>query len=439
MANLFSNNSKRYSMHQIALAASVASAAVLVQVSGVPVAGFGSTAAYAFSGDVTLENLTIKDKESVTVIRRVDVVNSNLEKSEIAKLFEPSTKGEEAAAIFAKLKASKLSIPEIQLSGKDGFKGSIREIVATDIDQGKIAKLSISGFEGGDKAAKGPTNLKIGSILMEGADLSKLLEAARTGKPPEADNINNTMDRLSIGPMEMTLPDDKTPKDAPGGNFTKIRIAGVEGIKDKSVLPAQRGTFEIKNFSIELPKASNEAKQLAAFGYDKLDMGIKLQGTMDEAKKQVVIDDLTISGVNIGALGLKAQMGNYTKPAAGADQNAKVMALMTSDISSAQLSFANTGVFEKSVAFLAKQQNKKPEDLKAEWSAISGAMLPALLGGDPAGKIIGDAVAKFIASPRNITIAAKAKNGAVKIMDLQQIKSPQELLAKIDISANANQ
>ena len=103
----------------------------------------GSSIAHA--ADVTLENLNLIDKGSTFAIKRVDVTDSNLDKSEIAKLFMTETKPEEAAAIVRKLKASKFSIPEIQIMDKDGFKGTLRDFLATNLNEGKVAKITVIG------------------------------------------------------------------------------------------------------------------------------------------------------------------------------------------------------------------------------------------------------------------------------------------------------
>ena len=225
---------------------------------------------------------------------------------------------------------------------------------------------------------------------------------------------------------------------APGGNLNRFRLAAIEGTNDKSALPKLRATFEFRNFVFEPVKGSSEAASLNEYGYDKLDLGLKIIGTYDEAGKKLSVENVTFSGVDMGSLGLKAELGNYVKPKAGSPQAADQQAFLNATLSSVQLAYVNSGMFEKAVSVLAKQQGKAPDAMKAEWSAIATAMLPAILGGDPAGKTIGDAVSKFIASPKSLTIGATAKGAPVKIQELSGAKSPQDVLSKINVTASAN-
>ncbi len=399
----------------------------------------GSTASFAYTGDVMIDDLKIVDKDTTATIKRIEVLGSNLEKSEIIKLFETSTKPEERATLLAKLQASKFSIPDIQISGKDEFKGAFKDFLAVNIDKGKVGKLTLTGFEGADKAAKGSTSIKIGATMMESVDLSKILEAARTGKPPEAMDFQNQASKMSVTNISVMTPDAKTPKDAAGGNSNKITVASIEGTSEATSGTVKKGMFEVKNMTIEFPKASSEAKSLAEFGYEKLDMGMKMRATIDETAKKFNFEEITLSGVNMGALTLAGKFENFVQSPAGASQDVKMANLMAAQIASVQISFANSGVFDKAVAQMAKQQNGKAEDLKAQWSAMAGSMLPAILGGDPAGKTIGDAVVKFISNPKNVTIGATSKGAPIAISSFTTAKSPADVLSKINVTASANQ
>lgn len=395
--------------------------------------------AVAHAADVTLENLNLSDKGSTFAIKRVEVTDSNLDKSEIAKLFMTETKPEEAAAIVRKLKASKFSIPEILITDKDGFKGTLRDFVATNLNEGKVAKISVAGFDGSKADADGATSVKVGQMVMDNADLTKLLDAAKDKSKPDPNAASQAVDHMLISNVDVAVPADGVAATAPGGNLNRFRIAAIEGTNDKSALPKLRATFEFRNFVFEPVKGSSEAASINEYGYDKLDLGLKIVGTYDEAGKKLSVENVTFSGVDLGALGLKAEIGNYVKPKTGAPQSADQQAFLNATLASAQLSFVNSGMFEKAVSVLAKQQGKAPEAMKAEWSAIATAMLPAILGGDPAGKTIGDAVSKFIASPKSLTIGATAKGAPVKVQDLAGAKSPQDVLSKITVTASANQ
>ena len=414
------------------LALMLAGAACIVPVSGIPGAWIGQSIAYA--ADVTLDNIVVSDKGSTFTIKRVDVTDTNLGKDEILKLFKTETKGDEAAAIVRKLKAAKFSVPEIQIVDKDGFKGTLRDFVATNLNEGKFGKISIAGFDGSNSDGKKKTDVKIGNMVMDNADLAKLLDAAKDKRKPDPGAASQAVEHARVENIEIAIPAEGVP-DA----LNRIRIASIEGTNDRAVLPKQKAVFEIRNLLFDPAKGSDEANSLSQYGYERLDLGMKLAGGFDEAAKILTLDDWTFSGVNVGSLTMRGELRDYVKPAAGAPDAAMQQALYNSSLSNVRISFANDGGFEKGLAVTAKGQDKTPEALKAEWSAIATAMLPVMLGGDPAGKTIGDAVSKFLAQPKNIAIGASAKGAPVKIIDLATAKSPQDVLSKINVTASANQ
>ncbi len=399
----------------------------------------GASTTLAYAGDVVIDDLKIVDKDTTVTIKRIEVLGSNLEKSEILKLFETGTKKEESVALLAKLQAAKFSIPDIEVSGKNEFKGTFKDFLAVNIDKGKIGKLTLAGFEGGDKAPKGPTSVKVGSTVMESVDLSKILEAARTGKPPETMDFKNQTSKVFVNNISVVVPDEKTPKDAPGGNLSKITVGSLEGSTEPGSGTIQKGLFEVKNFVVEFPKASAEAKNLAELGYDKVNMGLKVRGNVDEPSKKFNLEEMTFSGVDWGAFTVAAKLENFVHTPSGVTQDARVANLMAAKISNIQVSFANSGIFDKAVVLIAKQQGAKPEDMKAQWTAMAVGMLPAILAGDPAGKTIGEAIAKFIANPKNVTIGATSKGEALPISSFTAAKSPADILSKINVTASANQ
>lgn len=426
--------------------------------------GFAGPAQAQLSGGQTvlLENHKISGKDgSVLTFPRIEFSGTNITRDEVTKLFTAETPEADIRAIITKLKAAKISIPEVLLTAKDA-KGSLKGFQVSDLDKGRVGKASLDGGTvDAQTEDKLPVNVKLGPMVLEDADFSAFLSMAKGGDIMEALTVNGPLHlgRASVGAIAASFPDKETPASAPGGNIVKLGLASMELLntyKPGAKLP-ERTTAAVKNFTLELPKGSKAAASLAEFGYDKIDAGITLAGTFDAATKVVVIDDYTFSGMGMGALDMKMKLGNYdydamqaaqlaaykgagTPKEKAARQQALMMPLLLAlDFSSFEIGFKNSGVFEKAVAFLAKQDKKKPADLKAEWSATASMMLPALLSGDPVGLKLAEAAAKFITDPKSIRIAAKSKGAPIKFSDLAQVKSPQDILPKLDVTITANQ
>ena len=115
-----------------------------------------------------------------------------------------------------------------------------------------------------------------------------------------------------------------------------------------------------------------------------------------------------------------------------------MQALLDAGVASIEIKLVNGGIFEKALAYTAKQQGLSPDKLRAQWSAMIGQAAPVMLGGSPAGLALAAEAQKFVAEPKTLTISAKVKSGALKASDFMAISDPSEFAGKLDISAAAN-
>ncbi|MDO9441142.1 MAG: hypothetical protein Q7T73_09655 [Beijerinckiaceae bacterium] len=107
-------------------------------------------------------------------------------------------------------------------------------------------------------------------------------------------------------------------------------------------------------------------------------------------------------------------------------------------MSQLQARFVNQGLFEKALAYVAKQQKKTAQALRAEWAAMSTQFLPLILGGDPSSLALAQSLQTFINNPKSLTISLKSRGAAVPLAQLQSIRDPQTFLALVEVSAVAN-
>ena len=410
---------------------------------------FAATAAQALTQDVTLDNVKIDlpakaDGKGVVTIRKATFEGTNLSKEELAKFFNLATPPEEARALLAKMTAAKISIPEIAVvfeaaKDKDISNGSFtfRDLSATRVEQGKAAKLALGGAD--MSARKGDVDVfkgTIGAYTIEDADFSGILNALKAG------DIGLAMlkySKVNFAGADISVVDTGTPAGAPGGNLMKFKLGPGSAIASFEGDIFRKASGEVASLSMEFPKASQAGQALAAFGYDKIDLGFKVAANYDPATRKLGVEDYTITGVNAGTLSFKGQFGSI-EPAlfTGADKDAKAKAIMGADFSAMTLRFVNAGLAEKGLAFAATMQKKSPDALKAEITGMAKAVIPGVLGGD-AGKKVADAVTAFLTSPKSLMFDVKAKGGALKFVELAGAKGPQDVLPKIDLNAVANQ
>jgi hypothetical protein len=391
----------------------------------------------ALADDVSLDNLTFTTKAGGTAtIKHVEFDGTNLSKDEVAKLFSGTPTREELAPIIAKLQASKILVPEMVVTDAAGT-GSMtfHDFQATSISAGKIAHMTLAGFDGGGTDPDvGPVTMHSGQIAIDGGDFSRLLPALRDGDMAGAGSAQIT--HFTWQGFTMTFPDKDTPAMAAGGNLYKVAVASVEGQGTYAGDLPNKGFGELKSLTIEPPKASKFGQGLAEFGYDRIDIGFTMSGSYDANAKTYVLDDYTIHAVDAGSLGFKAQFGGIDKSAFSGDQMSRLAALANGNISSVAVSFVDNGLFEKAVAYIAKTQKTTPDAIKEQWSVMAAQVLPAFLGANPAALKLAAAVTKFIAAPKALTITAKAKGSPLAFSELTTA-APALLLQRVDLDATS--
>ncbi len=409
--------------------------------SAIPVALFALTlpapARAQALANLALDNVTIQGKGAAAtiVIKRVDAIATNLTKDELTSLFNPDTPHEAALALVMKAKVGKLAIPEARVDAAGGG-ATLRDLVLINIDSGKLGEFSFSGFDGSGTDKGGGFKFKSGPLDVKDMDLSGVLSALASGDftAPKA-----RVGSISWSGFEADLPDQDTPANAPGGNLIHLGLGSLTGQNTYDGDIPAKGVAKGEHLVISFPKTQETGQMLAAFGYDKIDMGFSVEGAYDRVQKTLTVADYTISAVNAGTLSAKGGFGGVDPTLFTGDRQAKVASLIGANVSNIEIRYSDGGLFDKVVAYVAASQQQKPEDVKAGWSAMATQFLPLMLGGDPASIKLATAVGAFVANPKGLTVGAKAKGAPVKIADVLKTKEPKDLLSLIDLTAEAAQ
>ncbi|MGD0184035.1 MAG: hypothetical protein ABSC25_02165 [Roseiarcus sp.] len=384
-------------------------------------------------GDVTIENFTAHEQDgSALVIARADFVNANLSKDEIVKMLTPDTPEADERVLVQKFKADKISIPSIDIATKEGGKIHIHDVAANHIDAGKVGDLGFAAMEASGTDNGGAYSLKSGALRLEGLDLADALKAV--GAPQEAAQ-KGRLGHLTWQSLDIVAPDAES---GPGKTIhIALASAEVRSSYDGDIL--KHGDTKLTGLIVEPSPDSEFGKNLAELGYSKLEMALVIGADYQPAAKTFTLDELTIEGAQMGSIRLTANFGDIDPALFSPDNSARLAALLGCSISSLEIKVVNSGLFEKALAFTAKQQGASADALKQQWSAMTGQMAPMLLGGDPSALKVAAEAQKFIEAPKNLTISIKAKSGGLKAADFEAIDDPAAFVSKLDIAAAANQ
>jgi hypothetical protein len=383
--------------------------------------------------EVALDDFTATSKDgAVMTIKHADFKGTNLSKEEIEKLLTPDTSSEDKAALMQKLKVGEMSIPLIDIAPKEGGAIHIHDVFGKDIDAGKVGKFTISGVDGSGSDKDGAVSVKAGALIMENADLADALGAT---KDPKQISPLTHLGHLSWEGIDVTGPD----KDAGPGKTIHVALGSLEIHNNYDGDVLKDGATTLKGLLIEPSKGTEFANSLAILGYTRVELNAHIAAHYDKGAKKLSLDDFTLDGANAGAIKLKADFTDIDSSLFGADAAARLGALAGGGIAAIEVRFVNAGLFEKSVAYFAAQQKTTPEDVKKQWAAAAGQMLPAVLGGDPSALKVAAETQKFIAAPTNLTIGVHPKSGVFKFSDaMGGAGDPTALIGALDIVAAAN-
>jgi hypothetical protein len=382
--------------------------------------------------NVTLENFNATSKDGSKIfIKRADFIGANLTQDEIAKLLSPETPDKEEIELVKRLSADKISIPSIEVTPKEGGKITLHDFSADDVAAGKVGKIMIAGIDGAGTEDGAAVAIRSGALRLEGADLAGVLKA--TGAAGEA--ARGHIGHLVWESVDIVAPD----KESGPGKTIHIALGSFELSSDYDGDTLKKGATVLKGLIIEPAPGSEFATGLAALGYPRLEIAAAIGARYQANDKTLSLDDLTIEGVQMGLVGVKASFGDVD-PAliSSGDRSQRMQALMGCSIAALEVKIVNAGLFEKALAYYAKQQGTTPDALRQQVSAAAVQLTPLILGGDPSSLKLATEAKKFIDQPNNLTVSIKAKGAPLKAADFMA-GDPSDIVGKVDISATANQ
>ena len=381
---------------------------------------------------MSLDPLTIATPEGGTLtLSKIEATDTNLTRDELAKLFNKDAPAAEKRAIAEKAKAARLTLGDVVSEAKDQ-RFVVKGLEARGVDSGRIARLSFTGAESTFKNEQGDGKLAINGLTVDGLDLSHLMAAAETGE--FADGALK-IDRIAFDGFEGSVPDSKTPKDAAGGNLTRIKLGSMSLDASYAGDIPTKTAFALRSLVIQPAPASELATSLKAAGLSQLEMGMTFSGTYDTAAKTYSADDITLSLAQLGSVGLKAELAGVEPALFTGDKAQRTAAAMSLAFSGLTVRVVNGGGAEKALAFAAASQNKSMAAFQAETAGMAGQIIPALLGGTASAASTGAAVAAFISNPKSLTVTAKPKAGPLSLVEAAALGDPMAVVARLAITA----
>lgn len=196
----------------------------------------------------------------------------------------------------------------------------------------------------------------------------------------------------------------------------------------------------LDNLTVALPPGGvpDALEAVADLGYRDLDLSAIIDGRWDPAAREVTVQDVSVSGRDMGAVRFTGTVGGITKDVFDPDRNVAQAALLGATAKALTLRIENGGLFERVVARQAKAQSLTPDALRREYGTAASAGIPAVLGNSPAARAIGETVARFVAKPGRLTIGATTKvEGGLGVAQFANAGSPAAILSLLNVTSAA--
>lgn len=326
---------------------------------------------------------------------------------------------------------------------KDQLNGGIARIAYTGATEGQPADLRIERLDLGSDKGKARIDL----MAFTGFSFDSTLAGIRAlGSRPQQDVDLAALRALipTIGMIRFSGLDFDVPKDSSKGPTLKnIRFSlnSVEITADRPVngIPTNlRLGMDGFRMPISTETTDEGLKEIAALGYRALDLSWLAAASWNEPDNELLVREVSVRGGDMGAAILRGTLGSVSKDVFNADSALAVVALLGATVKTADLVVENGGLFEKLIAQEARKQKKSPDELRREFGMAAAVAVPVMLGNSGSAKAIGQAVARFVAKPGNLSISARTKDPAgLGIGDLAALAEPGAVLGKLDVTATA--
>lgn len=306
-------------------------------------------------------------------------------------------------------------------------------------------------IKSGDGSETKIDTLTLGNPTVEGDTLS--------ADSIVAENVTGTDkgDTISIASLELTAP-VLTGKET--GN--RIDAVSAEGISfsqpGKAPVAVDSAGLDLSDYANDVPHAIDVsvegiavdpaavdvdgqfAPQLKAMGYDKLTFGFYGSGSLDEASGDLVVNEITVDGTDLGTVTLTGTFGGLTADVLnkfkGAPPPQEALGKIT--LKQASVYYGDASLAGRIIAMQAKQMGQEPAAFVGQ---ITGA-LPLLLsaiGNQPFQDKLSQGLTTFLKDPKNLTVTVKPET-PVALMELLSTSqtAPQTLpdVLKADVIAN---
>ena len=196
-----------------------------------------------------------------------------------------------------------------------------------------------------------------------------------------------------------------------------------------------KSALDIDNLSFDVPLS--DPAGLNAMGYKHVVLSGSLATTYGAAAQDLQIGKLSMNGVDMGAITASARLVNVGRGLLSSDKDIQSSSIVSMLLRNLDIRVKNAGLFQKALAYKADNDGVTvAQEREAEIDFFTDKM-PTIANNNAKARLIGAAIAKFIADPQTLHIAIASKSG-IGAAAIGLLGSPDLILDTLDVHASAN-
>ncbi|ABC24251.1 hypothetical protein [Rhodospirillum rubrum] len=373
--------------------------------------------------------LTRPDATLTTTVRQasfddVDIANSIA----FAKRMKgAATLADIEPAAFSALDAGPVDLRDFSLSvPATGVNATLGKMTLEGITAGRMGKLAYEDYD----LRTSDGMLHMGSLALDGLDLSRALRWAQQTQAQQARGEPPTFDVLGLRSIEakglaLTSRERSVALD-------RFALADLES--DRGMLV--RATLAVEGFQVPAAQVAEPTRSfLEGQGLDRLAVDLAFAHRLDGATQSLSLGPLAINGGPLGKASASLSLTGLDAPmllAAARRPEALLDSARLDGFSIASTAGPLTAAYAD---LLLAQQGLTRADLAAMVNAQGGQELGTILGPDLGGRLVG-ALTAFIENPKAFSLSVKAKQGPMNLTQLGMGLAlvPQRVVAAYDIT-----
>jgi hypothetical protein len=313
-------------------------------------------------GEATARGFTLRDvgndQRGTMAVARLRLAGLALQRPPPGAEFRPDM-----------LRLDALRMEGVRATGE--YPAAAADFAVEDYGAGRPGRVSLSGFEA--REPRSGNRVTVARAALRGLDLAAAVSAAATSQAPPRAQGSYAFEVEDLAVRDGTRP---------LGGFGTLRVT--------AEVPArgpETGSLALRDLRIE--PFPGFAEWLRRFGYDAVTADLSAESRYDRDAKRAELTSLSLSGRDIGAIGLAIALDGVTAQSAEAG-DAKDMRLVSS-----MLRYVDQSLYGRFVRQQAREKRVSEAQVRQE-QAQGAEMMIGFLGRGPGVDAVRAAVGRFL-------------------------------------------